>query len=250
MIEKLRLTSKSKADVLHGVKTSLPIVVGYVPVAISYGVLAMQAGFSLWHTLSMSLFVYAGASQFMAVSMYGMGASALEMIVATLLINFRHFILSLSLMSRLRQIPTGRKAILSFWLTDETFAMSAVKGAEGKAAGSSPSKEGLVMSAAFLAGLFLPPYLFWNVGTFLGAILSMAIPPSIGESMAIALYAMFIGLLVPALGKGWAVGAIALFGALLSTLFVQVLHFNSGWAIVLATSLASLPAMFWLKEEE
>lgn len=250
---KLKALAPFKADLLEGAKTALPIVVGYVPVAISYGVLAMQAGFTLWHTMGMSLFVYAGASQFMAVSMYGMGAAALEMITATLLINFRHFILSLSLMSRLREIPTGKKAILSYWLTDETFAVGAVKADEAMADPPRKGRKGGEkgpLSAAYLVGLFLPPYIFWNVGSFLGALLSMVIPPSIGESMAIALYAMFIGLLVPALGKGWAIGAIAGLGALLATLFVHLFHFNSGWAIVLATTLASIPAMFWLKEEE
>lgn len=237
-------------DFLQGVKQSLPIVLGYFSVAISYGVIALQTGISLWHTLSMSLLIYAGASQFMAVSMIGLGASAMELVLATLVLNFRYFVLSFSLMSRLTTISQRWKAILSYWLTDETFTVSALKADETE---ESPSEENGAkkgLSHAYLAGLFITPYLFWNLGTLSGALLSTFIPPSIGDSMTIALYAMFIGLLVPALGKGWGIAAIALAGALICSALVLLLDINSGWGIVLATCLASIPGIFLFKEEE
>jgi predicted branched-subunit amino acid permease len=188
----------------------------------------------------------------MAVSMIGLGASALELVMATLVLNFRHFVLSFSLMSRLPWIPKFWKAVLSFWLTDETFAVSALKADEienqNKEIGR--SEKPLSLNHAYLAGLLLVPYLFWNIGTLLGALLAMVIPPAIGDSMAIALYAMFIGLLVPALGKGWAIAGIALASALVCTSLVFLFHLNSGWAVVLATCLASIPGIFLFKEEE
>src|SRR5690606_19085992 len=107
-----------------------------IPLAISYGVLAVQTGISIGHTLAMSLFIYAGASQFMAVNMLSLGATAAELIMATFVINFRHFVLSFSLMSRLKQVPRPWKAFLSFGITDETFAVSMMKGEEAGQTGA------------------------------------------------------------------------------------------------------------------
>ncbi|MGD0857517.1 MAG: AzlC family ABC transporter permease, partial [Dehalococcoidia bacterium] len=61
-------------DFRQGVVASTPIVVGYLPIGIAYGILARQAGFSLFQAVSLSLFVYAGAAQFIAVSMIAAGA--------------------------------------------------------------------------------------------------------------------------------------------------------------------------------
>ena len=109
-----------------GFATGFPIILGYLPVAITYGVLAKQAGMSLTELTLMSALVYAGASQFMAVNMFAVGTGALEIIIATFVLNFRHFVMSLSFMNQLKKIKLKWKIPLAFGLTDESFAVSAM----------------------------------------------------------------------------------------------------------------------------
>ena len=222
----------------RGAKTALPIVVGYFPIAVSYGVLAVQSGISLFHTLAMSVLVYAGASQFMAVGMIGMGVSALELITATFVLNFRHFVMSLSLMNVLKHVPSRWKAVLSYWITDETFAVTSMEA----------EKQYAQLNASYLCGLLVCAYLSWFSGSLFGGLLSMVIPSGIGESMSIGLYAMFIGLLIPAVRTSWRVGLIAGVSAGLCSIFY--LYLSSGWAIVSATVLGGTLGIFLTKEEK
>lgn len=112
--------TQSNSMMKQGIKAGFPIVIGYLPVAITFGVLAKQTGLSLFELTSMSIFVYAGASQFMAVNMIGLGVSATEIILATFILNFRHFVMSFSFMNQLRMIPLRVKVPLTLGLTDET----------------------------------------------------------------------------------------------------------------------------------
>src|SRR5699024_228165 len=95
------MLSRSQS-VQKGVKIGIPLAIGYVPVALTYGVLAQQAGLSIIELTLMSVFVFAGASQFMAVNMIVAGISAVEIIIATFVLNLRHFVLSLSLMNEFK----------------------------------------------------------------------------------------------------------------------------------------------------
>jgi 4-azaleucine resistance transporter AzlC len=182
----------------------------------------------------MSALVYAGASQFMALKMLASGAGAIEIVLATFVLNFRHFVLGLSLMSRLRKVAGPWKVALSSVLTDETFAVASMR------------KE--KTDPFFVAGLMLTSYLSWILGTVLGTLMSDAIPASISSSMSVALYAMFIGLLVPAVREAWKYGLIALLSMGLNTLFSFFV--SGGWSIVLATVLGALAGIPLVRRKE
>src|SRR5690625_7434940 len=109
----------------RGIAVGFPIMLGYLPIAITYGVLAKQSGMSLTELTLMSVLVFAGASQFMGANMIAVGAGAAEIIIATFVLNFRHFVMSLSFMNRLRSVGINLKVLLSVGLTDNTFAVSA-----------------------------------------------------------------------------------------------------------------------------
>ena len=85
------------SDLLRGVRAGVPVAVGYVPMAVAFGVLAAQTGLSFSQAAAMSVFVYAGASQFAALGLLSAGASALSIVLATLVLNFRHFLMSMAL---------------------------------------------------------------------------------------------------------------------------------------------------------
>lgn len=222
-------------DFHHGVNAALPIAMGYIPIALTFGIIARQSGISVSHTLLMSLLVYAGASQFMAVNMMVANSGAMEMIIATLILNSRHFVLSMALMNSLGKGEKLKKAGLAFGITDETFAMVALK---QTAAGLSPS---------FVFGLQVTAYGSWLLGTWIGGLLAGIIPPGISQGMSITLYAMFIGLLVPALKNSLRISVIVAISMTISTLWE---HFLPGkGAIVMATILGSLVGAIIFKKE-
>lgn len=218
-----------------GIAVGFPIMLGYLPIAITYGVLAKQAGMTLTELTLMSVFVFAGASQFMAVNMIAASAGVVEIIIATFVLNFRHFVMSLSFMNRLRGIGLNWKVPLSLGLTDETFAMSSLHPEEAK------EDKG----ALFYTALILTAYFSWIMGSFLGGVLGEVIPAKLSQSMGIALYAMFVGLLIPSVKKEKRVGLIAIFAMLINVLFSQFT--TEGWAIVGGTVIGAASGIFLLK---
>ncbi|SDK04064.1 AzlC family ABC transporter permease [Natronincola ferrireducens] len=222
---------------VEGMKQALPIVIGYLPIAISFGVISAQTGLSLVHTVLMSLIVYAGASQFMAVNMMAMGILGLEIVLATFILNFRHFVMSMSLMNKLHHLSLVEKVVLSFGITDETFAMVSMASKD----------DNIKLSSYFIGGIMLASYSSWGIGTFIGGLLSMVIPPSIGTSMSIGLYAMFIGLLIPSVRENIKIGIIAAISGGFCYFFSLI--FTSGWGIVMATLVGGLVGSFFMKGE-
>ena len=218
--------------------TAVPVALGYIPIAIAFGVISVQSGVNVAQAASMSLMVYAGASQFMGVNMILTGAGFVEIVIATLVLNLRHFVMSMSIMHELKHIKKAWKPVLAFGITDETFAMLSLRERE----------QGTPLDPVFAAGLMGTAYGSWVGGTIIGGFFADYIPASISSSMSIGLYAMFIGLLVPAVRGAWKAGVIVAGSMLLGTLFGNFLQ--RGWAIVLATVIAASASIFLMKEEK
>ncbi|MDN5344473.1 MAG: hypothetical protein PWQ18_584 [Clostridia bacterium] len=108
----------------QGVRAALPIVLGYLPLGFAYGVLAREAGFTLGETVLMSVLLYAGSGQFIAVSMFGSGVTAAAIIFTVFLVNLRHLLFSASFVPYLRRFRPGLLALLAAEITDETFAVA------------------------------------------------------------------------------------------------------------------------------
>ncbi|MGM8213666.1 AzlC family ABC transporter permease [Virgibacillus sp. W0430] len=238
MNESTEIKPSSAHMLRKGFTVGFPIMLGYIPIAITYGVLAKQAGLTITELTMMSVLVFAGASQFMAANMIAVGAGAVEIIVATFVLNFRHFVMSLSFMNRVRGFFNLRWRFgLSLGLTDETFAVSSLHPDEAK------QEKG----AFFYFGILLTAYFAWVFGSFLGGILGEVIPEKLSQSMGVALYAMFIGLLIPSVKLELKVGLIAVIAMLINVICSQFM--SDGWAIVLGTVLGGLSGVFLLREE-
>jgi predicted branched-subunit amino acid permease len=113
----------SLAGFRSGCRAAAPVVLGFLPIAVAYGVLARQAGISPLMTVLMSVMVFAGSSQFIGVSMIGSGASFGFIIMTTFLVNLRHMLMSASLSPYYQKFARRWLPILAFGLTDETFAL-------------------------------------------------------------------------------------------------------------------------------
>ncbi|SHM48686.1 AzlC family ABC transporter permease [Gracilibacillus kekensis] len=227
-----------KMQIRDGFIAGSPIVVGYIPIAIAYGVLAKQAGLSLLELTGMSLFVFAGAAQFMGAGMIGMGVSAMEIIIATFVLNFRHFVMSLSFVNQIKHYAMKWKFLLTIGLTDETFSVSSIY----------KKQVSQTYGYFFYGTIMLTSYLSWVIGSFLGGVLGDVIPETLTQSMGVALYAMFIGLLIPSVRKYHRIAIISL-----SAMFINYLvspYIGQGWGIVAGTIIAACLGIFVLEEEK
>jgi 4-azaleucine resistance transporter AzlC len=196
------MTHDSRSEILRGARAGIPIAIGYVPIAIAFGILAKQAGLSSFQALSMSAIVYAGASQFASLSLFAGGASPIAIAFATLVLNFRHFLMSASMVQKL---PPHASSALGLGVTDETFVVAM---AEER------------LTPTFFLGLIVTVYLSWSTGTIIGAV--------------------FIAILVPGARKSWVVLVVAAIGGLLTWGLAFVFPgLPYGWRIVIAILAAS-----------
>jgi 4-azaleucine resistance transporter AzlC len=220
----------ARTEMRRGLGAGLSVAVGYLPVALTFGVLARETGLSPVEAAGMSAWVYAGASQFLALRMIGAAASPLQIVLATLILNFRHFLMGASLARRL-SARRGAAAALAYWLTDETFVVASIRLA--------PGAEGRLSAAGFFA-LGATAYLSWVGGTIAGSLLAAWIPAGLMGSLGIGLYALFVALLVPSLRKSWRVALVAGASALLALAIARLLPgLSEGWILIGATLAAS-----------
>jgi len=141
-------------DIKEGLVTGFPIVIGYVPIAMAFGILAKATGITMMDSFLFSALVYAGASQFMALNLLNAGVGIGEIIVATLLMNFRHFLMSASLSTKMRNREKKWIPLIAFGVTDETFSVASFK------------KQ--MIDKEFILPLQAVAYFSWIGGTFLG----------------------------------------------------------------------------------
>ncbi|MDM5206916.1 AzlC family ABC transporter permease [Cytobacillus kochii] len=209
-----------------GLQAGVSIAIGYAPVALTFGLLAKTAGLSFIETVLMSMVVFAGASQYMALSLISLGTSTYEIIFTTFIVNIRHFLMSTALNEKAEDDKLMKKALYSFGITDESFSVIA-------------TKDG-VQKTGFILGVNIIGYMSWVTFTALGYVVGANLPQVLQESMTVALYAMFIGLLVPSMKGSAKVVYLAAIAAGLNTIFTFTGALSTGWSIVIATLISSV----------
>lgn len=179
-----------KPAFVRGLFDSLSIAVGYVPVAVSFGLAAVYADISPWMVVLVSILVYAGASQFILISLVASGSAALSIVGIVLLMNLRHLFYGPALMVRLdktqRRLPM---LLLAAGLTDEVFATSISK----------LERQPVHERESWYAGLQLGAYLAWVGGTALGAFFGhdwVHDSLLLSQTLAFVLPALFFALLL------------------------------------------------------
>lgn len=210
-----------------GVKAGMPIAIGYFPVALTFGLLAKTTGLSITEAGAMSLLVYAGASQYISLTLISKGVDPLVIILNTLVVNIRHFLMSASLNEKMETDTKWWKGLFAFWVTDETFSVLATRKEQQ-------------LSTSFGLGVNLIAYLSWVVFTVVGHLIGANLPEFIQAAMSIALYSMFIGLLVPSMRGNRKVVLLATFAAFLNCLFYWTGLLSTGWAIIVSALSSSI----------
>ena len=101
---------------------SLPVMAGYVVLAIGFGILMKEAGYGLFWSFLMSFTIYAGSMQYVAVSLLSSGASLISAALSTLMVNARHLFYGVSMIDKYKDAGK-KKPYLIFALTDETYSL-------------------------------------------------------------------------------------------------------------------------------
>ncbi len=223
-------------EIRSGLKSGIPILIGYLPIAIAFGVLSKNTGLTIKETFLFSALVFAGASQFMAINLMAIGTGAVEIIITTLLVNLRHFLMSASLASSIEEKLRTLKYFVAFGVTDEVFSVAALR--------KEPPSRAYLLSLEFVA------YSSWVGGTVLGFIAGSILPEQIRASLNIALYAMFAALLIPEARKSSRVMILASLSAILNIILSCVLNIQQGWSIVFSVITASIAGVYLFENKE
>jgi 4-azaleucine resistance transporter AzlC len=117
-------THNIKSSIFQGLSAAWPICLGYIPIGIAFGVLAQKAGLHPIEIMLMSILVFAGSSQFIAVSMLSAGAGAVSIIITTFAVNLRHLLMSSSLAVFLGNTTRKKLSLFAYGVTDESFAVN------------------------------------------------------------------------------------------------------------------------------
>jgi len=221
-----KLEKQTISNILMGLKDAFPIMLGYFSVAMAFGLLVKSADLYLKDSVLFSTVVFAGASQFMALNMLINGISVLSIVTATFLVNFRHFIMSASLSSRLLKPRKWQIPFIAFGVTDETF--SVVMAREG------------VLPPVYVMGVSFFSYISWGSGTAAGFLLGSLIPEALGDSLGMGLYVLFMSLLVPEIKKAPRIIWVALTAGILNTVLSYVPLIGSSWSLVFGVIISAL----------
>lgn len=166
-----------------GLAAAWPVCLGYFPIGLSLGVLAQKSGLAPWQMAAMSILVFAGGSQFIAVAMLASGASIAAIVTTTFMVNLRHLLMSSALAVHFPGISRRFLALFAYGVTDESFGVNMARFNQG----DWDHRRAIVLNQA--------ANLTWLVSTVAGVYVGQFIPPG-ALGINYALTAMFICLLV------------------------------------------------------
>lgn len=212
-----------------GVKAELPILVGVVPFGMIYGISALAANLHPIDAQAMSAVVFGGASQFVLVQLIQANAPLAVMIATGFVVNLRHALYSASLAPHTRSLNLGWKAILSYLLTDEAYAVTITHYNEPD---KNPYKHWYFLGA----GLTL--WIGWQLSTAVGIMLGAQVPAAWGLDFTLPL--TFIAIVVPSLKDRPAVLAALVAGV--TVIFASAMPYGLG---VLTAALVGIIVGLW-----
>lgn len=214
-----------KDNVKKGFLKGMPIMLGYFPLAFAFGILAVNNGMNILESTLMSLLVYAGSAQLIAVNLLANQAGVAALTATTFLVNLRHLLMSAALAPHLGHLNNRQLAFFAYELTDETFA---VHSNDFKKEGCAPAPKIFTIN--------IVSHLSWVGSTLLGAWTGSFFTDLEAWGLDYALPAMFIALLIFQLENRRRL-CVAIFSLMLSTMLFWKL--GGQWHVIIATVLAA-----------
>lgn len=225
----------TKESIRQGAIMSTPMIIGFVPISMGFGLLAKNTGLSFRDTWLMSFLVFAGSSQFMILDLINAGVSFGSMILATFLLNLRHLMMSASLSLEFKDIDKKYLPLIGFGITDESFSIVSF------------NKDKIDLP--FILTLFSLAHLAWWGGSVIGYLVGEILPSSLQLSLGVGLYAMFAALLFPQIKKSRKVLTLSIISMLIYGGIYYINILGSGWDIILGILLSSTVSVYLFDEK-
>ena len=162
---------------------TIPVLTGYLFIGIAFGVMYAEKGYSFLWAILMSLLVYAGSGQYLAVNFFTPGISFVQVIFMTLMVNIRHIFYGISLLDKFNQMGKKRWYMI-FGLTDETYSLlCTTKIPEG------------VEEEKFLFAISIMNQSYWVIGSAIGGLAGSFLPFN-SEGIDFAMTVLFVVIFV------------------------------------------------------
>jgi len=211
-------------------KMTIPVLMGYIPLGMAFGLLLSKLLIPWYYAFFMSLFIFAGAGQFLALGMFATQATILEIGIATFLLNLRHTFYGLSMISTLKNF-SWKKNYIIFGLTDETFALLKTNEVDEE----QREKIYLIITALNQS--------YWIIGSVLGAVLGNVLPFNY-KGIEFSLTALFVVLSIDLYNKSKQQKPLLI---ALVIGFVGMMGFPSDKMLILSLSLAAVILILFKK---
>ncbi|MEN6430314.1 MAG: AzlC family ABC transporter permease [Coriobacteriales bacterium] len=225
------MTAHDRHQLRLGLSQTLPLILGAMPLGVAYGAVAIQAGLTVAETVMMSLMVFAGASQLMAVMMLQAGASFPIIVISTFLVNLRHLVMGLSLSPYLSDVTPRWQRVLAFAMTDESFITS-ITHYRGQGDGH--------RSPYFMLGSGGGMYVGWLLASCVGALVGRSVSDPLAWGLDFAMPATFLTMLLPQIVSPRLVAVVTVAAVVSVTAYVIL---PGTWYIILATVAAVITGM-------
>ncbi|HVZ01844.1 MAG TPA: AzlC family ABC transporter permease [Dongiaceae bacterium] len=195
-----------------GLRDTLPLMMGSIAFGVIFGTLATTAGLSAWQTMAMSLFVFSGSAQFIAILLLGSNAGLGAVWFATLVLNLRHLLYAATLVDEVRHLSQAWRFPLAAFLTDETFAVMERRYRTPPSAKADIGPRGGGPNAHwYYVGSCAGMYVNWQFWTAMGIVASERFEELKHWGLEFAMVVSFIGIVMPLLNTRpyWAATIVA-----------------------------------------
>lgn len=157
------MNAKKISQIKSAFFSTIPVMAGYLVLGIGFGMILQARGYGVLWALAMSVFIYAGSMQYVAIDLLSGGVSVLVAALTTLAVNARHLFYGISMIDKYKEQKT--RNFLFFTLTDETYSL---------VCSDAPEKSGDASGYYFWVSLL--DYLYWIAGSVIGSVLGSVLP--------------------------------------------------------------------------
>lgn len=237
-----KIQSIDKKAFKYGLKSGIPIGLGYFAVSFSLGVWVIKAGLNAFGGAIVSLFCNASAGEYAGFRIMAEDGGFLLMALMTVVADSRYLLMSSAMSQRVApNLSMGHRMLMGLYVTDEIFAVSMQRPGD--------------LNPWFTYGTAMVASPSWALGTAIGCIVGNILPQRVVSALSVALFGMFLAIIIPAAKKNKIIaGVIAACFALSSAAayipFVSGINESIRTVILTVVISAGAALLFPIKEEE
>ena len=218
-----------KSNFFAGFRLAIPAALSLLPLGISIGLVAAQAGMNWLQSGLMTAFVMCGSGQILTLGMLMEGAPLYLAMTSLFFMSLKNLIFSSTAMQRISGTPLLGRLLCSFHLCDVSMNVFCTSEHE---------------SASCLLGVNTAIMLSTSLSTCAGALMTDALPTNVANCFGIALYAVFLSLIIPGISKNFRLFLLVVFTAALNWLLRLLI--STAWALVLAMVIGALIGVWFV----